>query len=334
MAARGALIVLQILVGLIIVYAVYLLSLKLMQQDRLVIDHRGVQNIRVETKIIPGYADSTVISNRSFNTIMPMSQNYMHMPRSFNRKGGAQMTYSMWMFVDDPEQAKNKTILLRGDSRIYNAALFLGMNGDAVLKDPSSASIQNGASESRDGMYFPVSPDKVVSYPFLASPCITFGERYDQLGILFNTVQWPFASVVVNPSRNTEDDTKRRDAMKLIAHKWALFTFVLEDNVASDDFEDGIIIRFFLNDMLYFTSRMPGSLRVNAGNLYLFPEGGIPQTRVADVTYYNYAVSQEKVKEVYEAGPPRFYYPDVASRAGFGDPLYLSEYNKLDIYNS
>lgn len=330
--AKPAVAVLQIIVGLLVVYAVYLLSLTLMQQDRLVIDHRAVQSARSETKIIPGYVDSTVISNRTFNTIMPMSQNYVHMPRSFNSKGGAQYSISFWIFIDNPEEAKHKTILTRGDNRKYTAAVFL--DPVVVTNDANTGRTETGTGSTRTGTWFPTPPDIVVNYPFLTCPLITFGERYDQIAIFFNTVQWPFAQVVVNPKRNVEDDTKRKDAMKLIAHKWALFTFVLEDNVAASDFEDGISVRFYLNDILYHTERVPGSLRVNPGNLYLFPDGGIPQTRIADLTYYNYAIGQDRVKQVYEQGPPRFYFPDVASKAGFGDPLYLSEYNKLDIYNS
>jgi hypothetical protein len=332
--SKPAIAILQIFVGILVVYAVYMLSLALMQQDKLFVDPRNVQNPKSVTKIIPGYVDSTVISNRVFNTIMPMSQNYMHMPRSFNRQGGAQYSISFWIFVDDPEEAKNKTILIKGDNRTYSAAVFLAENALIVENEANSGKVETDSKTSRTGMWFPTTPDIVVQYPFIAAPCITFGERYDQLGILFNTVEWPFGSVVINPRRNSDDDTKRRDAMKLIAHKWALFTFVLEDNVAADDFEDGISVRFYLNDMLYFTERVPGSLRINKGNLHLFPEGGIPQTRIADVTYYNYAINQETIKQVYEQGPPNYYYPDIASKSGFGDPLYLSEYNKLDIYNA
>ena len=333
--SKAVVAVLQVIVGLAVVMAVYLLSLKLMQQDKLVIDVRSMQNSKTETKIIPGFVDSTVIANRSFNTIMPMSDNFVNMPKSFNRQGGAQYSFSFWIFVDDPEQAVNKTILLRGDNRTYNSAVFIGDNADFVTSDVNSGKTDVSTGDAkRTGMWFPTSPDMVVSYPMLASPCITFGSRYDQIAILFNTVDWPFGMVTINPRRNTQDDTKRRDAMKLIAHKWALFTFVLEDNVANNDFEDGIVVRFYLNDMLYHTERVAGSLRSNNGNLYLFPDGGIPQTRIADLTYFNYALGQDRIKHIYEQGVPTYYYSDMISKAGFGTPLYLSEYNKLDIYNA
>jgi hypothetical protein len=332
---KTATIVLQVIVGLTIVYVVYKLSLALMKQDRLVIDNRQL-NPSFETKIIMGYVDTTLIANKVFNTVNPMANNYLHMPNSYNRKGGAQYSYSFWVFIDDVEQAVNKTILMRGDSRQYSAAVFFGKNGDEVLKsinDNQTVELDKVTS-ARKGATVPVKPDVVPTYPFIAAPCITLGRRYDQVAVLFNTIQWPFNQVIVNPSANDVDTTKRRNAMKLIAHKWALFTFVLEDNVAINDFEDGVIVRFYLNDMLYYTERVPGTLRTNLGQFYLFPEGGVPQMRIGDLTYYNYAIGQERIKAIYEVGPPRFYSADANGKSALGDPLFLSEYNKLDIYNS
>lgn len=332
---NAATIVLQVIIGLVIVYAVYRLSLALMQQDRLFIDNRYM-NPSYEVKIINGYVDSTVMANKVFNTVNPSAKNYLYLPNSYNRKGGAQFSYSFWIFIDDVEQAANKTILHRGDTRQYSAAVFFGRNGDAAVRamTSSTSNVKLDNTNRRTGITAPVKPDVVPSYPFIAAPCITLGQRYDQIGVLFNTVQWPFNQVIVNPVSNTIDDTKRRNAMKLIAHKWALFTFVFEDSVAINDFEDGVIVRFYLNDMLYYTERVRGTLKTNSGHFHLFPEGGIPQLRIGDLTYYNYAIGQERVKNTYDAGPPRYYFPEVASKSALGDPLFLSEYNKLDIYNS
>lgn len=337
--------VLQVIVALMIVAAVYQLSLFLMKQDRLFIDARR-RTPQFETKIIHGYADTSVVANKVFNTVNPAAKNYLHLPVSYNRKGGAQFSYSFWIFIDDVEAAANKTILLRGDNREYTSAVYFGRNaktvgeylknpenGNGVKLTPPPSSMPANTLPSRK-LQLPLKPDVMPSYPFIATPCITFGQRYDQLGVLFNTIQWPFNQVIINSVAHDNDNTQRRNALKLIAHKWALMTFVFEDNVSINDFEDGTVLRFYLNDILYYTERVPGALRLNNGNLYLFPNGGIPMTRIGDLTYYNYAVGQQRIKTTYEAGPPRYYYPDVSGRAAMGDPLYLSEYNKLDIYNS
>lgn len=327
--------VLQGVAGLAIVIAVYYLSLFLMHQDRIFIDDRVNADAHAESKIITGYVDSSNYQNRVFNTISPSSKNYVSLPPSFNRKGGAQLSYSFWVFIDNPAETINKTILLRGDNRSYTAAVFTGKKMDQLIAAPETAGklVTSASDKSRVGVSFPVEPDEIYSgKPLVAAPRISFGNAYDQLVVHFNSTHTIQNLAVINPSRDA-DDTKRRNAMKLIAHKWALFTIVLEDNVAINDFEDGIIMRFYLNDLLYSAQTFSGSLRVNDGNLYIFPDGGIAGLRIADLTYYNYALGREKVKALYDAGPSRFYFSEV-SKNTLGDPLYLSEYNKLDIYNS
>ncbi len=326
--------VVQVLIGLLIVYAVYILSLRLIAHDRLAIDkHAIIRNGQFETKILDGYADTTVLASKTYNTTNSHAKNYLSLPDSFNRTGGAQYSYSFWIFVDDPEQAKHKTIFHRGDIRPYNAALFIGDKATQFnVNAPPRVSVRpNG---DRTGIKFDTAPDFVLTYPFISAPCVAFADRYDEIGIFFNTIQWPFASVTINPANDVNDNTKRRDAMKLIAHKWALFTIVIEDSVSVSDFEDGVIVRFYLNDMLYYTEHVSGTLRANTGHFYLFPDGGIQGTRIGDLTYFNYAIGQERIKNIYEKGPPRHYSRDIRSVSALGEPLFLSEYNKLDIYNN
>lgn len=325
-------IIVQVLIGLLVVYAVYVLSLRLIATDRLAIDkHAVVRSGHFETKILDGYADSTVLATKTYNTVNSHAQNYLSLPDSFNRTGGAQYSYSFWIFVDDPEQAKHKTIFHRGDVRAYNAALFVGGDKVANFVPPR---VSTNAGGDRTGVEFATPPDHVLTYPFISSPCVTFADRYDEIGIFFNTIQWPFASVTINPANDADDNTKRRDAMKLIAHKWALFTIVIEDSVAVNDFEDGIVVRFYLNDMLYYTEHVQGALRTNTGHFHIFPDGGIQGTRIGNLTYFNYAIGQERVKSIYDKGPPKHYSRDIMSGSALGDPLFLSEYNKLDIYNN
>ena len=332
--ASNASIAIQVILGIIIVYSIYVFSLWLIRRDSLAVDKNKLnRSSQFEIKILTGFADSTVLATKSYNTANPRALNYLSLPDSFNRTGGAQYSYSFWLFVDDPDQAKHKTIFHRGDVRPYNVALFFG-DKVAKFKPAAPPRVAVQATGDRTGIELPSVPDFTVSYPFIASPCVTFGDRYDELGILFNTIQWPFAAVKINPAKSSDDSTKRRDAMKLIAHKWALFTIVVEDGVAVNDFEDGVIVRFYLNDMLYYTEHVSGTLRTNAGNFHLFPDGGIQGTRIGDLTYFNYAIGQERIKGIYDMGPPRQYSRDIRSNESSGEPLFLSEYNKLDIYNN
>jgi hypothetical protein len=54
---------------------------------------------------------------------------------------------------------------------------------------------------------------------------------------------------------------------------------------------------------------------------------------VGNVTYHNYALSTVDCARIYNDGPPTYAAKNVAG-GGMGEPLFLSEYNKLDIYNT
>lgn len=303
--------VIQFGLGLAIALVLYYVSLLVLWQDKLVKDLRVDVRVPQRTKIIDGLIEVPVITDTVFETLDPRADSFVALPRSFNRQGGAQFTYQLWIFLDDvaPATVANKTILMRGDPKIY------------TWNDSSNVA-QSGVA--------------------IACPSISFGDTYDQIQIRFNTLDsigtvYNTKSLTTDPS---QDPASRRQLLKLISKKWVLFTVVFEDNFPVSDFEDGVRLRFFLNDVLYDQATYPGkTLRQNNGQLILFPtlDGtgtGINKAKVADVSYYNYAVDAAAVKEVFDSGPPT-HRSDIKAKAGnMGTPLYLSEYNKLDIYNT
>lgn len=80
--------VLQVLAGLLAVVIIYLISLFALHRDRLVVDERYASSPTVDTPIISGFTDATMLSNRRYNTVDSQSLSYVHMPRSYNRRGG------------------------------------------------------------------------------------------------------------------------------------------------------------------------------------------------------------------------------------------------------
>ena len=105
-----------------------------------------------------------------------------------------------------------------------------------------------------------------------------------------------------------------------------------------NDFEDGVIVRFYVNDFLYDIHRVRSALRLNNGDLHLFPSctksSVLKQARIGNLAHYNYALSNLSVRDIYDAGPPRHLATDLAGASSLGHPLYLSEQNKLDNANS
>ena len=311
---------LQALLGIAIVFAVYRMALWLVKKDEMVIDEK-TKNPKATVHIVDGYAYTTIASNRTWNTVNPDSRSYAPIKRSFNRKGGAQYSYSFWLYLEDtaPANVANKDILLRGDDQVYT---------------------YRQATDYDDGMVKEKVAQDVTDITIKA-PRIRFGPTFDSFVVELNTLHNPNERINIDPVHNTshEDTTLRHNLLKLMQGKWVLLTFTFEDNVAINDFEDGIIVRFFVNDLLYHTAAIKSAMRPNNGDFYLLPTSGaddnmIKNGRIGDVTYYNYALGMKHVREIFEHGAPKHPCKELMGDGSLGDPLHLSEYNKLDVYNT
>lgn len=326
--------ILQVVLGLVVVWCIYQMSLWIIREDRLVMGKRKAKpQMRAETKIVDGYADSILATNRMWNTINPEGTNYIRLQPSWNLKGGAQFSYSYWINVGDPsaENVAEKDIILRGDTKKY-AYTRVTETPDAGYRAPGIRSVES------------------VNDVLTKCPRIRFGPTFDTVVVEFNTLHNPDEKIIISPNEatNGQDPTMRHNLIKLSQRKWTLFTFTFEDNVAISDFEDGILVRVYVNDVLYHTARVHSTLRQNNGSFYLFPTrptgsvaspGEIQQplktVRIGDIIHYSYALGPEAVRDLFRQGPPGYVTKDILGDDNtFGDPLYLSEYNRLDIYNT
>jgi hypothetical protein len=210
----------------------------------------------------------------------------------------------------DLSKLANSVIMLRGDRNKYHV----------TVRDPSGLS-----TKEFKHMIF--------------NPCIQFGRSYNELSVKYNTIHTPFNGFVVESIPSMGDPLNRQNALNLILNEWVLLTFVFQDHHPINDFEDGIDARVYLNDALYQHHQSKGAFRVNQGDLCLFPTNdGIHSTaaglvHIGDLTYCNFAMTESDVRKAYERGPPTKSFRDMESDS-LSDPLYLTEYNKLDIYNT
>lgn len=315
MATSTLNVVAQVVGGIIVVALVYKMCLWILHRDQLVSDINDQQDTQQNTLLLDGWAASSSISDYSWSTVDPYAINYAPISRSLNRKGGAQFTYTFWMQLNDvsPDNVANKALLLRGDSTVYTWVRSRPAPPDAKGADP-------------------------VNVPFtdvlVKCPLIRFGDTYDHIVVEFNTLNDPSASLDITSS---PDEPARHNLLKLMPTKWVMLTFTFEDNVPIDDFEDGIVVRFFLNDVLYQTGRMPAALRLNMGDLYVMPTVGaatkpIASANIGNLRYHNYALQLGDVRALFARGPPTK--PASLSDSSMPEPLYLSEYNKMDVYNA
>lgn len=329
----------QIIVGIVVAIFIYFLSLWILGREVLVSQASGTTS-KQRVLILDGYAESTVVAGTQWSTVNPNSQNYVMLDRSYNRKGGAQFSYSIWVQIRDTSSINGQTLFMRGDPSLYNWTKKVG---------------DTAATSATDVL--------------IKSPRVRFGSSFDEgLVVEFNTIQDPQGgSIVIKPNPNpipvagqspasltTFDETMRQNIWNLTRDRWAMLTFTFEDGVAINEFENGIIFRFYLNDVLYKTQGVQGALRQNVGDVYLLPAinndpgiqnnpnqkgytvgqgpGAIANTTIGNLSYFNYALGLAEVSALFRQGPPKN--PATFGVGPVGEPLFLSMYNKLDVYNS
>lgn len=315
-------VVLQVAIGLVVVFCVYRMSLWIMKQDALVDTGRSKSADPVHAvKIVDGYAPTGLAANRTWNTLSPDARAFASLKRSYNRKGGAQFTYVFWLKLDDTTDANvaGKDILVRGDTTPY---LYKRIDH-----------VDEGGAAPKE------QPPREINGALVKCPRIRFGDTFDSFVVELNTVDDPDLRFSIDPyAAGGGDDSLRHNMIKLTPGKWTMYAFTFEDNVAINDFEDGIVMRFFVNDVLYQTFRAKSALRQNYGNVTLLHTGPgqtpVANGRIGDVIHYNYAISAATVRELFNVGPPTKLASDISGDDSRGEPLYLSEFNKLDVYNA
>lgn len=279
----------------------------------------GLVKQRERVPIFEGVITAKSNIGKTYNTFDPTATNYRRLPRSINRMGGAQFSYSFWLMfergVADGDVA-GKTILLKGD-RAHFQPRVSGPDDPAV---PA-------------GNYFdaPGGMDYTI-----ACPRISFLTA-NSIAVDINTDRELRHRFVVGSDEEAVD--MRKNALSLVPGHFALLTFVFEDNVGVDSFERGIRMKFYLNARLYHTSVAPGALRQNDGPLHLFldaePSGneGLDNCRVADLTYYNFALEDRDVSAMYGRGFTNSEFRDNRSIYSKDTRLHLGARNRLDLTN-
>lgn len=308
----------QVALGVAVALIVYFITLVVLQRRQIIYKtHELSRDAKQEIHILDGYLDSQSLAYASFNTVDPFANGlFIHLPRSINRNGGAQFSYKFWMYMSDTTDStvRGKDILLRGDIRKYDYEHRL----------------HSGAQMT------PHRKDIVVK-----CPRIRFGRSFKDFIVEFNTLDNVMDSVFMGSNADPLDTSMRQNVMSMMQNKWAMFTFTFEDNMPINDFENGIIIRMFVNDILFFTQRKRTTLRQNTGNLFLFPSGAINGCKMGGLDYMNYAVGLDEVRRLFRNGRPKFRGDQTRNEAqslgqdgaATARPAYLGAYNKVNLYN-
>lgn len=258
----------QIIIGLIILFLIYSLTLNTLNLDAIV----SIPELTVKQKefstIVKDTNNSAQLAKMRFNTVFPYRMNYvpfMKMSESVNGRMGSQFTYQFWMKINDtnPNLIQNLIILLKGDDTKYRLGYY-------DYYDVAHPWMKELTTE----------PDYMIKCPL-----IKFGENHKHLIVEFNTSSKPNESVHIK--LGNDDESNRTNPLTLLPLDWGLLTFVFQEN----NKEGGFKFTFYLNDKAVMNVNFQGFLRMNDGDLYLFPnlDSKADVLSISNMKYYNYA---------------------------------------------
>jgi hypothetical protein len=300
--------IVQIILGLFLGWLTLWIGTILIKHDSDNIDESAIKGKLKEFMILDGKSTSGDLSQLSMNTILPFSPNYISLPFSSNIKGGSQYSYSFWLNVQNPDDLSlmEKPILLRGDNKTYTYTRTDTLTGESL---------------------------KFTDYVTM-SPMICFGKNKLDFQAFFNTTN-NIKETFYAPRIESTDSVFRNNVLQILEKGWFLLTFTFEDNIAINEFENGIRVCMYVNDIIYNTQMFKGSLKLSSGNMYFFPtrdSQNVPNgVSIASVRYFNYALDLKEVTKLYLKRPN-------TRSANISKQVYnrinLSQGNLLDYYNT
>jgi len=227
---------------------------------------------RVATPVIRGVVDPG--TPPVFDTQNKTVPNYLAVQRSFNRLGGAELSYAFWVYkannIATVEDATTSTL----DDGLAASDVVLLLKGD-----PATATTR--------GLTGAPSTDVVVK-----APLIKFDRSTDRLTVEFNTSDPDHARGVVEGTVAPTPASAALPTTEAFASKVSIFglndpkfnarwfhvAVALKDNDPTSRTDRTIQVRFFVNGELVFDKNAVGSLagegatlRQNNGFLYLLP---------------------------------------------------------------
>jgi hypothetical protein len=111
----------------------------------------------------------------------------------------------------------------------------------------------------------------------------------------------------------------------MIPGRWVMWTIIFEDNSPIDDFEDGIVLRLYMNDVMFMRKTAKGSLRLNEGPLHFLPnEELMDGIYLSNFTYFPWAMTEQEIGTQFRRGVrPKGGNMCSSGSAGEGEPLVL-----------
>ena len=303
--------IIQVFLGIFIIVILMIIAFLVFNYERIDV-LKNANNIKKKIKIFKGIYDYSR-GEESYNTFNKFSSSYKELIPSINQKGGAEYSYSFWLYMDRNElsdAAPNEDIIL----------FLRGSKKKIPYYSTGNCKIKNY------GKYY-----------LVKNPLIRLNRTGSSIVIEYNTLTNP-DSYRINGNGIVKCDSESSDDKnagslgiydltknEIYNQKWFMFTVVLKETTPENDILNKFktICKIYLNDILmldrivegpyngneYETDEIPGTaaMKHNKGPLYLNPGNNIKSDnedvlQMADLTYYNYALEANEIKNIFNGG--------------------------------
>lgn len=302
---------LQIIIALIVIVIMGVLAYSIYNNDASVFIEDATKSIVIKkkVKILDGTFAYDTNKTAVINTTFPYYGNYRDIVPSINQKGGAEYTYNFWIYMDTEgnlgsgNSVKTKVLFVKGsDTRIQ----YLSDN-------------KNNCYASETGGWY-----------LVKNPLVRVNIKSGKVSAIvteFNTIK-SVDAVHDSPEKIncSSSDINQKDLNMFgiyglegrtdLHGRWSMITLVVSETNPNSDimFRNEAVVKMYLNgyeyfnktsDAYYSSGSVTTAMRNNSGNLYINPdktETDYSKLAISDLTYFNYALTDEEVISLHKAG--------------------------------
>jgi len=290
----------QIIIALIVVILMGYVSYNIytIEFEKLI---KGSNTLKKETTVFNGIIDFNTTYDLSSNTFDKSADDYLDISPSINQQGGAEYSYNFWLFVDKSKLTGNK-----------DHVLVLKGNKDAVIDTKQSLNC---------------SDNKTI---MIKNPLIRLNATGDGIAVEYNNIMTidSYQDINLISDCDTVDQTqwRKKNANLLGVYdlefdkKWFMITIVMKEVSAPDNilFNNRASSKIYVNGILisnknvetkYNDKIYSATFKNNNAPLYINPANDIYSAKpdkeiikMADLKYYNYALTDDEVNKIYNNG--------------------------------
>lgn len=323
--------VFQIIAAIFIVVFLFAVGFLIFNME-MVTSSQDAGKLKKSVPIFTGMADLSLRTNNnvvaSFNTVNPTDPTYKAITPSVNQPSGAEFTYNFWLYKKDIDFTKptESGDRVRTDGGLNTSDFILFVQGEN-----RSVTYKNLCGENKTDIRVKCPlvklerGGKVLTVEFNTMASADAVHEQSRNTCKDDSRSWNAmnAHKLAIYTDNTSTNSANFDS------KWFMVTIVINDTTPNDPLplRNKVRCRIFINGRLELDRYvddglgMPSTIstiRRNTGNLYIGPavsvssntttqtfNGGTNRANslvMADLTYYNYAISEDDIKSLFTKG--------------------------------